>query len=153
MNTLPFSCSEVRALLADRLDDLLEPAESARVDAHVAACPACAAVLASRSHARSVLMTAWDVEAPRKGLAEGARVLFVARATPGPWRRLALVASHAGALAAGVLLTLALYRVPTGTAPDEAPSSQGLPSNGAVAAATPAAPAPTATFHEPRRIR
>ncbi len=41
MQTDPHECEQVRATFSDYLDGELEPAESARLEAHVGFCPRC----------------------------------------------------------------------------------------------------------------
>jgi predicted anti-sigma-YlaC factor YlaD len=156
MSMLPLSCAEARAALADRLDDLLEPAQAERVDAHVAACADCAAGLAARAHAKSALEGAWSVEAPAGDLAERALERFAASRALSPGRRrLALAASHLAALAAGVLLAFTL--IPQGapgavlppTSPPSAPQVPAARSNEPEPASPPAPP----YLFAPRRIR
>lgn len=45
MTDRTLTCQELVELVTDYLDDALDPADRARVDAHVASCPGCAAHL------------------------------------------------------------------------------------------------------------
>lgn len=162
MSTPPLPCAEARAALADRLDDLLEPAQAERVDAHVAACADCAAGLAARAHAKSALEGAWSVEPPAGDLAERALERFAASRVVSPGRRrLALVLSHLVALAAGVLLALTLIPRGAGGAvvtpalsprAPQAPAAHGNEAEPASPSSSAAPPAPPYLF-APRRIR
>lgn len=147
MSTPTLPCAAVRPLLTDRLDDLLEPAEAERVDAHVAGCADCAAALAARARAKSALEGAWAIEAAAGDLAERALERFkTLRAAPSRGRWLALVASHAAALAAGVLVALALNR-------PGAPGAVPTPASSPSASAEPTPSSPSAFLFTPRRIR
>ena len=147
MSTPTLSCAAARPLLTDRLDDLLEPAEAERVDTHVAGCAVCAAALAARARAKSALEGAWAIEAAAGDLAERALERFTTlRAAPSRARRLGLVASHAAALAAGVLLALAGNNL---GAPRAVPTPASSPS----ASAEPTPASPSAFLFAPRRIR
>ncbi len=162
MSTPNLSCAEARAALSDRLDDLLEPAEAERVDAHVASCAACGAALAARAHVKSALEHAWAVEPATGDLAERALERFAASRVMSPGRRrLALAASHLAALAAGVLLALTL--IPqgapgAGVTPASSPPApqsavaQGNEAEPASPSSSAAPPAPPYLF-APRRIR
>jgi predicted anti-sigma-YlaC factor YlaD len=147
------ACAEVRTLLADRLDGLLERADEERVDAHLAACLPCADH-AERARARlATLHTPWEVPAAADDLPRRAREAFARTAsgrTPlAPGRAAFVLLRYAATFAAGVLVTL-LAAHPT------APAAQPP----TIAAAPPVSPAPETPSpvavdfsSTPRRIR
>lgn len=57
-------CADIDALLCDYADQTLGAEERARVDAHLAGCPACAALLADAQAAVSFMENVPEVEAP-----------------------------------------------------------------------------------------
>jgi anti-sigma factor RsiW len=56
-------CRELVELVTDYLDDALDPADRARFDAHVAACPGCDAHLAQMRMTLAIVGATADLEA------------------------------------------------------------------------------------------
>jgi anti-sigma factor RsiW len=114
MTSTPACCPEVRPLLADHLDGLLELADATRVEAHLATCTACARAAGTIR----ALATPWSVPDAPGDLPQRARAAF-ARLSP-PRARAVVALRYAATFAAGVLVTLLFVR-PEGTTPPVTP--------------------------------
>jgi anti-sigma factor RsiW len=154
MNTDPRLCADIRALLADHLDGLLDEAQAARVHEHLAYCEDCAAEAERLRRVHAALTTPWDVPAPSTDLP--LRALASARArNPRVGRVVAVTLRYVATFAAGVLAAFLVLQ------PERA---RPLPTPVGVAQAVPApAPAaepatepgfgPGAPTYSPKRIR
>lgn len=109
MNTDPRLCPEIRALLADHLDGLLEPAQAARASEHLETCAACAGEADRARRIHAALAAPWDVPGPSTDLP--LRALASARARrPGSGRVVGVALRYAATFAAGVLAAFLVFR-------------------------------------------
>lgn len=146
MNRDPHACADIRALLADHLDGLLDEVEAARACEHLAGCATCAVEADRVRRVQAALTAPWDVPAPSPDLP--LRALASARARASRFGCVAGTAlRYAATFAAGVLVTLLVLRA-EGTPPVRAPVEVAEP-----APAPPPAPEPVAPSFSPRRIR
>lgn len=122
-------CEEYASLLDSLLDGELDEETAARVRAHAASCPACAAYLADAAALRAAFGSVEDVQPP-DGFADGVMAAVRANAAPRKKPRRWLPALLSLAACAAVAVT-AVRLVPFGT---------GSSSASAVAAAPSAAP-------------
>ena len=117
-------CEDVRGLLPDRLDELLEPADEAALDEHVGACPACQAARRRAVTVREALYRPWAV--PRAAPELATRI--VRRHRRDATRRTWAILRYAAVFAAGVLVarTFAAPQ-PASTSPATAPAPVTAP--------------------------
>lgn len=144
------ACPSFRAQLADRLDGLLEPSEAARVDAHAAACPACAAERARLARLASALAAPWEVAEAPHDLSARTRRAFARGRSRAAWAAPAL--RYAATFAAGALVAVLATRpdAPVGAASGPAVASDPAPAESPAPASSPET---LAQSRFPRRIR
>jgi anti-sigma factor RsiW len=153
MNTDP-RCADVRALLHDHVDGLLEPADSALVEAHLATCPGCADEVERARRIHAAFTAPWDVPAPSPDLPLLA--LAAARALkPRAGRFVSVALRYAATFAAGVLVAFLVLRSEPARS-FEKPTEIASPVPAAPPAPAPQAepvPESAAPTYSPRRIR
>jgi predicted anti-sigma-YlaC factor YlaD len=97
------ACADVRALLADHLDGLLDDGADARVREHLSRCPGCADSLGRARTLHAALAAPWAVPAPSADLP--LRALASARARASRFGRVTGAAlRYAATFAAGALV-------------------------------------------------
>jgi len=131
------NCHEILPLLADLLDDLLEPGDAEKARRHAAACPACAAELDRARARRERLLRPYYVPPPPPDLAAEAWNAWRAARR----RRFPAILRYAAAFLLGVVATLAARPSPPAREGDRPPGPPAL---------TVDSPSDDAT---PRRIR
>jgi len=146
MSDITMTCGELEHRLADYLDGTLGDAERAAVEAHLATCESCSAIVRALDE-RPAAATALPTLAPSRDLWSGIaariepRVLPLAKRgpvwTPGRRRVAGLVVGAAALVAASVMLTVVVIRKPGTVAVTPAPTSppalapSGTPSDNA----------------------
>lgn len=116
------ACDRYAALVHDRVDGALDAPAARDLDAHLAACPACRALLADLEELRRVGATIQDL-APRPEVWAGiARRLDAERiALPKPfWTGARVALAMAATLVAAVASSVWLLRAPAPAAPEQA---------------------------------
>lgn len=114
-------CDEVGRLLADRLDDLLEPESAGALDEHLAGCEACQEAMREAAAVRDALYRPWPIESTLPAL--------VVRPRRGGARRVTLaLLRYAAVFVAGVLAARLLATAPPAeTTPNAAPAPSTVP--------------------------
>jgi anti-sigma factor RsiW len=153
MNADPALCSEIRALLADHVDGLLDDAQAARAYEHLARCEDCAAEAQRARRIHAALAAPWDVPAPSPDLPLLALATARARRT-GAGRVVGVALRYAATFAAGVLAAFLVLgsepaRPSAGHSPPPTEIAHPAPAS-SVPVDLPDGPAPT---YSPRRIR
>ena len=140
-------CEEYASLLDSLLDGELDEETAARVRAHTASCPACAAYLADAAALRAAFGSVEDVQPP-DGFADGVMAAVRANAAPRKKPRRWLPALLSLAACAAVAVT-AVRLVPFGTGSSSASAVAAAPSAAPFAApAAGAADAPASSLAE-----
>jgi TonB family protein len=135
------SCNDVASILDTHRSARLAPAERAQVDAHLAACPDCAAAW----HAQAELLA---LRVPAVPAAVLERALLASRAPNAPARRAhmpLIVGSALLAAAAAAAVTVTTLRTPSAVAPIAAPPAGEAQAATRAATPSPGAVAPIAT--------
>ncbi len=135
------NCAQARRLLPDRLDELMGPAATRAVDAHVEHCTACRAARTHLEEGRRRLYTPFAVPPAPAGTEARIRARVAGRpvAAAGRWR---LAFSCAASFAAGVLVTLAVLPRPAPAARAPAVTRTLPPASPAATAYEPVVPPP-----------
>lgn len=141
-------CEEYASLLDSLLDGELDEETAARVRAHAASCPACAAYLADAAALRAVFGSVEDVQPP-DGFADGVMAAVRANAAPRKKPRRWLPAFLSLAACAAVAVT-AVRLVPFGAGSSSASAAVAAPSAApfAAPAAGAASDAPASSLAE-----
>ena len=116
------SCDRYAALIHDRVDGALDASDGRELDAHLAACPACRALLADLEEVRRVAATIPDLT-PRPevwaGIAKRLEAEQVSRPKPF-WTGARVALAMAATLVAAVASSVWLLRPPAPAAPEHA---------------------------------